>query len=114
MYRIDLRNLVKNKLYICKEYHIQPSELDILPFYEYEWILEEINILQKDQEEQNKSQQDEYDNMKSSMNFGKMMNSMKNNIPNYSNASSSLGKSMSMPNISTPSINIPKVNIPSI
>jgi len=41
--------LVRNKLLICKEYNIQPSELDRMAFYEYEQILEEINIIQKDE-----------------------------------------------------------------
>ena len=36
MYRIDLENLVRNKLYICKEYHIQPSEIDRMMYFDYE------------------------------------------------------------------------------
>ena len=91
MFRINLRNLVKNKLFICKEYHLQPSEIDRLYYYEYEWILEEINILQKEQEKQNEAQQKEYDSMRGNMNMGQMMNNMKSSMPN-------LG-SMKMPNM---------------
>ena len=96
MFRIDLRNLVKNKLYICKEYHIQPSEIDRFVYYEYEWILEEINIIQKEQEEQNKKQQEEYEGMRNSMNFNSMMGSMKNSMPNMGN--------MKMPSVSMPKL----------
>jgi hypothetical protein len=85
MFRVSLRNLVKNKLYICKEYHIQPSELDRMVYYEYEWILEEINILQKEQEKQQESQNKEYDSMRSSMNPSNMMKNMHSSIPNYGN-----------------------------
>ena len=98
MFRINMKNLVKNKLYICKEYHIQPSELDRMVYYEYEWILEEINILQKEQEKQNEAQQKEYDSMRKNMNMGQMMNNMKSSMPNMG--------SMKMPNMGQ--LKIPK------
>ena len=41
-YRINTASLVRNKLFICKEWHVQPSEIDKMPYYEYEQILEEI------------------------------------------------------------------------
>lgn len=92
MFQVDVRNLVRSKLYICRDYHIQPSEIERMPFYEYEYIIEDINQIHKEQEEQNKKQQEEYDNMKSSMNPSKMMNSAQN--------------SFKMP--SMPKMNIPK------
>jgi hypothetical protein len=55
--------LVKNKLHIAKEWHISPSEIDKLVFYEYEWILEEINIIQKEQEKRNKEEEKKYANL---------------------------------------------------
>lgn len=78
MYQIDVRNLVKNKLYICRDYHIQPSEIERLPFYEYEYMLEDINKIAKEQEEENKKQQEDMENMRSNMNPKNMMNSMGN------------------------------------
>lgn len=81
--------MVRNKIYIAKEYHIQPSEIDILPFYEYEYILEEIKLIQKEQEKQQKEQQESFDDMKS--NF---------NMPNFSNMSS---------NFKMPTLNIPNI-----
>ena len=96
MYRIDLRNLVRNKLYICKEYHIQPSEVDKFVYYEFEWILEEIKILQKEQEQQQEQQNKEMGSMKNGMNPSSMMNNMTSG--------------MKMPNLG--SISMPKMNIP--
>ena len=78
MYQIDVRNLVKNKLYICRDYHIQPSEIERMPYYEYEYMLEDINQIAKEQEEENKKQQEDMDNMRSSMNPKNMMNNMEN------------------------------------
>lgn len=72
--RVNLRNLVKNELYICKEWHIQPSEIDRLPYYEYEWILEYINEDHKEQEKRSKEEEKQYDSMKKGMpNMNNMM-----------------------------------------
>ena len=45
---VNLRNLTKNKLFICKEYHIQPSEIDRMQFWEYEWYTDEIKEISKE------------------------------------------------------------------
>lgn len=104
MFRINLENLIKNKIYIAREYHIQPSEIDKIPFYEYEIYLEQMNLIAKKQEEENKKQQEEYEGMRSSMNPAKMMNGMKS------------GMSMpKMPSVSAPSMpKMPTISIPKI
>lgn len=94
MFRVDLRNLVRNKLYISKEYHIQPSEVDKFVYYEYEWILEEIKILQKEQEQQQEQHDKDMGSLRQNMDPGRMMNNMK--MPN-------------MGSMSMPKINIPKL-----
>lgn len=58
--------MVKNKLFISKEWHIQPSEIDKMVFFEYEWMLEEINIIQKEQEKQNQEEEKKYASMQKS------------------------------------------------
>ncbi len=87
--------MVKNKLFICKEWNIQPSEIDRLPFYDYEFVCEQINIVQKEQEKQQKEQEKQYAGMQKSMNPTSMMNAMKNNMPG-----------MNMPKM--PTMNMPK------
>ena len=74
---------------------MQPSEIDKFPFYEFEWILEEIKILQKEQEKQ-QEQNDKGLSSLSGMNPSKMMNNMTSGMkmPNMS--------SMSMPKMSIP------------
>ena len=54
---IDVRSLAKNKLFICKEYHYSPEYIDKLPFYEYEWLIEDINEMRKQEEEERKKQE---------------------------------------------------------
>ena len=75
---------MKNKLYICKDYHIQPSEIMKLPYYEYEIILEEIKVINKQQEQENERQQKQYDQMSKGMNPGSMMRSVNNSMSNNS------------------------------
>lgn len=59
MFKINLENLVKNKLHICKNYNIQPSEIDRLWFFDYETFIREINTYQKKEEEQQKKQEEQ-------------------------------------------------------
>ena len=56
LFRVDIRNLVKNKLLICKEFKIQPSEIDRLVFFEYEYMLEDIKEYQKEKQTQAEAQ----------------------------------------------------------
>ena len=84
---------MKNKLYICKDYHIQPSELMQLPYYEYELMLEEIKVINKQQEQDNENHQKQYEQMSKGMNPGSMMRNVSNTMNN-----------MSMPKISVPKI----------
>lgn len=68
-----------------------------MPYYEYEYMLEDINQIAKDQEEQNKKQQEDMDSMRSSFNPKSMQRAMSDM------------KMPSMGNISMPKINIPKI-----
>ena len=86
--------MVKSKLYICRDYHLQPSEIDRFPYYEFELILEEIKQIHAEQEKENERQQKEHEQMNRRMN----PNSMMRNI------------NTQMPKVTMPSM--PKVNIP--
>jgi len=73
--------LVKNKLYICRDWHIQPSEIDRLVYFEYEYILQDINKENKEQEKRNKEDEKKYGNMGKLPNYNNMMNSASHNMP---------------------------------
>ena len=93
---VNLRNLTKNKLFICKEYHIQPSEIDRMQFWEYEWYTDEIKEISKAQEKEQKRQEKEYSSIQGSMNPSNMMRNVSQSMP-----------SVSMPKM--PTIQMPKL-----
>ena len=64
LFRIDLSNYIKVKSVLAKEFHIQPSEIDKMPAWEYELFLKEINLLVKEENDRNKKEMDKsgYDN----------------------------------------------------
>lgn len=73
---------------LAKEFHIQPSELELMPAWEYELFMKEINSLVKEEndrnkDELNKSGIDQARNMNSSQNIAKMQKQYmgKNNVP---------------------------------
>lgn len=78
---IDLRNLTKNKLFICREYHIQPSEIDKMQFWEYEWYTDEIKEISKNEEKKQKEQEKEQQSLKSSLNPNSMMKNISTSMP---------------------------------
>ena len=85
LWRINIENLAKNKLFICKDWHIQPSEIDRVPFYEYELYLESINTNNKEEAERQEKENKQYEAMSKS----------------YKNPTSSF-KAPSMPSFSMP------------
>ena len=89
MLRVNLRSLAKSKLFICKDWHIQPSEVDKLSYYEYEELIEDINEYNKEQEKRSKQEQEEYNLMMSTM-------------PNVNNMQKNLMSGMKLPKMSIP------------
>lgn len=41
-FQIDLRAFYKNRVYVQKHLHIQPSEIDAQAYYEYQWMLKDL------------------------------------------------------------------------
>jgi hypothetical protein len=96
--KIDLIDLVNTKAILSKNFHIQPSEIDKMPMWEYEYFIKHLNELVK--EENNKNEQDME---KYNVNEYKRManpNSMRRMASNMS--SSSLAKIPSLPSGSIP------------
>ena len=70
--------------------HIQPSELDMLPFYEYEYMIEIYNDIIKERNDKEEKNTEDYENK---YNMNGMKNQMKQSMPSYK-----------MPKISLPKI----------
>lgn len=60
LFKIDVANFIKAKALLAKEFHIQPSELDLMPAWEYEIFMKEINEAVKEENERNESEMDKY------------------------------------------------------
>ena len=58
LFKINIVNLIQIKASLAKNFHIQPSEIDKMPMWEYEMFIEEMN---KQVKEENDKQQEESD-----------------------------------------------------
>lgn len=63
MYKVSVVNSVRNSLFICREYHIQPSEILRMPYWIYEEYLANIKDIQKKEEKEQKDQDKRYNSM---------------------------------------------------
>ena len=79
LFRIDLMNYIKVKSILAKEFHIQPSEIDKMPAWEYDLFMKEINQAVKEENDRNKKEMDNagIDKMQK-MSNPKYMQSMQN------------------------------------
>lgn len=76
LFQIDWRNSVKTRLYLCRDYHLQPSEIDRMPYFEYEYLLDDVKEIQ----DKEKKEQEEQDKKYGNMDPGRYMRSMQQNI----------------------------------
>lgn len=61
LFMIDITNLIRVKVQLCKEFHISPNEIDKMVFWEYEMFMEELS---HEIEEQNKREKEESDRIR--------------------------------------------------
>ena len=90
MWKIDITSLIKIKASLSKNFHIQPSEIDKMPMWEYELFIKELN---KQVEEENKQQEKEMDKYH--------VNDIQKNMGKYTNPK--------MPNFNMPSLSTPRI-----
>ena len=60
LFRINVINLIQIKASLAKNSHIQPSEIDGMPMWEYELFIEEMNKQVKDENDRQQSEMDKY------------------------------------------------------
>lgn len=58
LFQIDIPNLITIKVNLAKNFRLQPSEIDRMPFWEYEMFIKEFS---ERVEEENKEQQEQMD-----------------------------------------------------
>ena len=52
--------LIKSKAILAKEFHIQPSEIDAMPMWEYEYFIRFINEAVKEENDRQQSEMSKY------------------------------------------------------
>jgi hypothetical protein len=60
LFKINIDNYIRTKAILAKEFHIQPSEFDLMPVWEYELFIKEINDAVKEDNEKNQKEMDKY------------------------------------------------------
>ena len=79
LFKIDIINLIKTKASLAKNFHIQPSEIDRMPMWEYEIFMKTLNSVVDEENKKQQSEIDKYDinsykKMANPSNMNKMMN----------------------------------------
>lgn len=95
--KIDIMSLVRTKASLAKSFHIQPSEIDNMPMWEFELYIKHLNELIEEENERNKSSEDDKDIKK----YKKLSSRMSD--PNYISRMSQ-GSIPKMPNMDIPKI----------
>lgn len=83
MFRINVVNLIQIKASLAKNFHVQPSEVDNMPMWEYEMFITEMNKQVKEENDKQQEEMDKYhtkDYLKNS-NPNKLMKSSQPKIP---------------------------------
>ena len=80
-FHVDVRNLVKNRLYITKETYVQPSEYESWPYYEYEYFIEDLTEYIENENKKNEEENKKYDMASMKSDISKLTGS----IPSFKN-----------------------------
>lgn len=87
LWKINVLELIRIKASLSKQFHIQPSEIDKMSYWEYEYYVRYINDLVKEENKEQQSQMDKagvskYTNPK---NINKMTNPKMPSMPKIPN-----------------------------
>ena len=86
--RIDIMGLIKLKASLSKAFHIQPSEIDAMPMWEFELYIKQLNELVEEENNKQQKEMDKY-NVKGYMNMTKPENIQKmTQTPDFSKMNS--------------------------
>ena len=77
MFQISIRSFLKVKVYIYHHLRLQPSEVESLPFYEYEFLVEDLKQMLEDRRREESGGRDD-------ASVGKAMSDAKRYMPSMS------------------------------
>ena len=58
LFKVNIENLVQSKVVICKNFNIQPSELERMAYWEYEMTVKECEKIAEEEKKRQEEQQD--------------------------------------------------------
>lgn len=101
LFKLNIMHFIKMKALLAKQFHIQPSEIEKFPAWEYELFIKQLNDLVQEENDKQKSEMkryhvDDYINSANPKNMNKMVSGMTPKMPNMSSMNMS---SMKMPKI---------------
>ena len=59
-WKLDIRSLVRSKAWLVKNFHLQPSEIDKMDMWEWNYFIDDINEMVKREEEQHNKEEAKY------------------------------------------------------
>ena len=85
-FRVDIRDIINIKAQLGKAFHIQPSEVDKMPFWELEYYIKELEKMvaeanEENQNEVNKAGLGKLGQMADPKNMSKMMSTAAPKLP---------------------------------
>ena len=85
LFKIDIVNYINVKSILAKEFHIQPSEIDSMPAWEYELFMKQINEAVKEENKRNETEMEKSNvgdikKMSSKANINKMQREAKSSF----------------------------------
>ena len=60
LFKVNIENLVRSKVIICKNFNIQPSELMRMPYWEFEMTVKECEEIAEEEKKQQEEQEGKY------------------------------------------------------
>lgn len=60
LFKVDIKSLVQSKAILCKNFNIQPSEVDRMPYWEWEMYRKYCEEIAEEEKKQQEEQENKY------------------------------------------------------
>lgn len=90
--KINIENLVQSEAALIKNFHMPVSEIERLPYWQYEMLIEEISKLVKEENERNGEQNGGASHQSMMKQYNSSMSQMTRRMNSMSNAGMSVPK----------------------
>jgi hypothetical protein len=81
LFKVNIENLVANKVNICKNFYIQPSELERMPYWEYEMTVKECEKIAEEEKKRQEEENKQYGGSFNPKSYQHQASRMMNNYP---------------------------------